>query len=222
MTFFLPLYPLTFTSYLYLTFYNLSQERGGKKKPWLIMSENDKATTRSGNHPQDHGQEQLTKIAEQQNRIVKDVEETPVDNSLPTGSASQKTTTGEQEIGQQKTKKERPVDSRPIDNTDEATAHHEQHVHQQTQSIIPHQEIKNMNQQRLAYIESGEIRKSREPLSVSEQFEKFDQAEANGMASRVAPYYWRPIPPALRKLNGMDKYNLRPAWNSPPPSPIQR
>lgn len=222
MTSFLLLHLLTFTSYLHSTFHKLSQKRGGKKKPWLIMSESGKATTRSGNHAQVHGQEQHTKIAEQQNRIVKDVEETPVNNSLPMGSANQKPTIGEQEIGQQKNKKERPVDSRPMDNTDEATAHHEQHVHRQTQSIIPHQEIKTMNQQRLAYIESGEIRKSREPLSVSEQFEKFDQAEANGMASRIAPHYWRPIPPALRKLNGVDKYNLRPAWNSPPPSPIQR
>lgn len=222
MTSFLLLHLLTFTSYLHSTFHNLSQRRGGKKKPWLIMSDSGKATTRSGNHAQVHGQEQHTKIAEQQNRILKDVEETLVNNSLPMGSANQKPTIGEQEIGQQKIKKERPVDSRPMDNTDEATAHHEHRVHRQTQSIIPHHEIKTMNQQRLAYIESGEIRKSREPLSVSEQFEKFDQAEANGMASRIAPYYWRPIPPALRKLNGVDKYSLRPAWNSPPPSPIQR
>lgn len=178
------------------------------------MSENDKANTTSGNHPHDHGQEQPVKIAERQNRTVKDVEETPVDK---------KPTIGEQKIGQQKNKEERPVDSRTMDNTDEATAHHEQHAHQQTKSNIPHQETKNMNQRRLAaYMESGEIRTSRWPLSVSEQFEKFDQAEANGIASRVAPYYWRPIPPALRKLNGMGKCNLRPAWNSPPPSPIQR
>lgn len=187
------------------------------------MSENYKATTTSGNHPHDHGQEQPIKIAERQNRTVKDVEETPVHNSLPMGSANQKPTIGEQKIGQLKNKEERPVDSRPMDNTDEATAHHEQHAHQQTKSNIPHQEIKNLNQQRLAaYMESGEIRKSRGSLSVSEQFEKFDQAEANGIASRVAPYYWRPIPPALRKMNGTGKCNLRPAWNSPPPSPIQR
>lgn len=205
MTFFLILHLLTFTSYLHSTFHNLSQKRK-RKEPLFIMSENDKATTTSGNHPHE---EQPIKIAERQNRTVKDVEETPVDNS--------------QKIGQQKNKEERPVDSRPMNNTDEATAHHEQHAHQQTKSNIPHQEIKNLNQQLLAaYMESGEIRKSRGPLSVSEQFEKFDQAEANGIASRVAPYYWRPIPPALRKLNGMGKCNLRPAWNSPPPSPIQR
>ena len=51
------------------------------------------------------------------------------------------------------------------------------------------------------------------------QFDRFNHAEANGVASRVAPYYWRPEPPALKKINGMDRYNVRPAWMSPPPSP---
>lgn len=236
MAFFLLLHLLKSTSYFIVNFSQSISAKKKKKKrgesgekknpPWLMMSENDKATTRSGNNAQEHGQEQLIKIGEQQNRIVRDMKETRVDDSQPMGScrACQEPTIGEQETGQEKIKKERLVDSRRMENPDEASAPHEQHVHQQSQSvIIARQEIKDMSQQRLTVKdESGEIRKSREPLSVSEQFEKFDRAEAKGLASRVAPYYWRPIPPALRKLNGMDKYNLRPAWNSPPPSPIQR
>lgn len=156
------------------------------------MSENNKATTTGGNHPLDQDQEQLTKIEEQKNIIVKD-DEIPVKNSLPMG----------------------------YNPPDEPTAPPEQQQRQQQQNeyIIPQEVKMNANQQKQLADGLEEIRKSRAPLSASEQFDRFNHAEANGVASRVAPYYWRPVPPALKKLNGMDRYNVRPGWKSPPPSP---
>lgn len=153
------------------------------------MSGNNKATTTSGNHPQDRDQKQPTKIGEQKNRIVKDGE-IPIGNSLPMGYSP----------------------------SDEPTAPPEQQ-HQQNEYIIPQEVKMSINQQRQLADCLEEIRKSRTPLSASEQFDRFNYAEANGVASRVAPYYWRPIPPALKKLYGMDRYNVRPGWKSPPPSP---
>lgn len=102
---------------------------------------------------------------------------------------------------------------------DELTAPPEQQ-HQQNESIIPQEETKmNINQQKQLADSLEEIRKSRAPLSASEQFDRFNYAEAKGVASRVAPYYWRLDPPALTKLNGMDRYKARPGWKSPSPSP---
>lgn len=127
-------------------------------------------------------------------------------------------------IGEQKNRIAKD-DEIPVNNSlpmgyspsDEPTAPPEQQ--QQNEYIIP-QEVKMnaIQQKQLANI-LEENRKSRAPLSASEQFDRFNHAEANGVASRVAPYYWRPIPPALKKLYGMDRYNVRPGWKSPPPSP---
>lgn len=134
------------------------------------------ATTTSGNHSHDQDQAKLTKIAEQENRIVKEEEDkTAVDNSLPIMDKCA---------------------------ADEPTADDEQHAN------IPQEATKadmNQHQQQAAGLE--EIRQSQAPLSVSDQFDKFNQAEANGVASPVPYYYRRPIPPALKKLNGVTGYN---------------
>lgn len=154
------------------------------------MFGNNTATTTSSNHPQDRDHEQRTKIGEQKNKIVQD-DEITVDDSLQMGYSA----------------------------AGDSTAPPEQQ-HQQNESIIPQEKTKmNKDQQKQLAESLEEIRKSRAPLSASEQFDLFNHAEASGVASRVAPYYWRPVPPALRKPHGMDRYNVRPAWNSPPPSP---
>lgn len=136
------------------------------------MSENDNATTTSGDHFLDQGQTQLAKIADRKHRFVKKkVDQSLVDNSLWIMEKCA---------------------------ADEPTAQVEQHANEETK--------KNINQQQpAAGLEV--IRKPRTPLSVSEQFDHFNQA--NGLASPVASYYWRPIPPALKKLNGMDRYDVR-------------
>lgn len=150
------------------------------------MSENNKATITRGNHPQDRDSEQPTKIGEQKNSSVKD-DEIPVNNSLPMGYSP----------------------------SDEPTAPPEQ-KQQQIEYVVPQEVKMNMDQQKQLGDGLEEIRKSRAPLSASEQFDRFNYAEANGVASRVAPYYWRPIPPALKRPYGMDRYNVRPGWKSPP------
>lgn len=154
-----------------------------------MMSENKKATITHGNHPQERDSEQPTKIGEQKNSIVKD-DEIPVNNPLPMGYSP----------------------------SDKPTAPPEQ-KHQPNEDIIPQEVKMNINQQKQLAESLEEIRKSRAPLSGSEQFDRFNYAEANGVASRVAPYYWRPVPPALKNPYGMDRYNVRPGWKSPPPSP---
>lgn len=142
------------------------------------MSEKKKTDTTSGDHPQDRDQDRPTKIGEQKNRIVKN-DEIPIDNSIPVGC--------------------KPAD--------EPTAPPEQQ--HQNESIISQEENKmNVYQQKRLDDSLEEIRKSPAPLSASVQFDRFNHAEANGVASRVAPYYWRPEPPALKKLNGMDRYNV--------------
>lgn len=154
------------------------------------MSENSKTTTTSGNYPQDRDHKQPTKIGKQKNRIVKD-DEIPVNNSLPMGDSPAGVPTAPPE-----------------------------HQHQQNESIIPQEDAKmDMNQQRQLADNLEEVRKSCAPLAASEQFDRFNHAEANGAASRIAPYYWRPVPPALKKLHRVNRCNVRPAWNSPPPSP---
>lgn len=185
------------------------------------MSENNKTTTTSGSHPHEQDQQQNTKNGEQRHQIVNDEEETPSDNSRSMGSADQQPKIGEQKNGADKDEGTPADNPLPMENSaaDEPTAHHEQHVHQQDKPNIPQESKTNMDQQQQELEGLEEIRKSRPPLSISEQFDKFNRAEANGVASRVAPYYWRPIPPALKKLNGMNRYNVRPGWKSPPPSP---
>lgn len=155
------------------------------------MSENNKTTITRGNHPQDRDPEQPTKIREQKNRIVKD-DEIPVNNSFPMGYNNSL--------------------------SDEPTAPPKR-KHQQNKDIISQEVKMNLNKQKQLADCLEEIQKSRAPPSASEQFDRFNYAEANGVASRVAPYYWRPVPPALKKPYGMDRYNVRPGWKSSPPSP---